>query len=225
MRPLTDRVPKPLVQIAGRSMLDRILDALDRFGVSRTVVNAYHLAGQIQGLVEQRVHPAARISLESERLETGGGVRRALPYLGHDAFFVTNADLVLPRADHAFRVLEQHWDPQAMDALLLVIPRGRATGYTGSGDFALRSSHTGAAPLTRAGEGPHPYVFTGIQVLAHSLFKDTPDGPFPLGLLYRRARLRHRLFGIVHKGAWFHVGTVQAVGNTERLLAIDGTPT
>lgn len=219
MRPLTDRVPKPLVRIAGRSMLDRMLDALEQFGVSRAVVNASHLGRQVERLLERRTRPPVHVSLEDERLETGGGVRRALPHLEHAAFLVANADVVLPRAELAFRALEQHWDARAMDALLLVTPRDRTTGYSGSGDFGLPPLPRGAAPLVRAETDRQPYVFTGIQILSRTLFKDAPDGPFPLGTLYRRARLKQRLFGIVHHGGWFHVGTVQAVQDTERLLA------
>lgn len=219
MRPLTDRVPKPLVRIAGRSMLDRMLDALERFGVSSAVVNASHLGWQVERMLERRTRPPVHVSLEDERLETGGGVRRALPHLGHGAFLVANADIVLPRAEYAFRSLEQHWDARAMDALLLVTPRDRATGYSGDGDFDLLPHFPGAAPLVRTETGRQPHVFTGLQILSRALFKDAPDGPFPLGALYRRARLEQRLFGIVHHGGWFHVGTVQAVQDTERLLA------
>ncbi len=221
MRPLTNRIPKPLVRIAGRTMLDRMLDALERFGVSNTVVNASHLARHVERLLERRTRPPVYISVEPERLDTGGGIRRALPHLGRQAFLVANADIVLPQAERAFRSLEQHWDAQAMDALLLVVPRTRATGYAGGGDFALSSAFAGAAPLTRTEADCHPYVFTGIQILARSLFVDTPDGPFSLGTLYRRARLERRLFGLVHPESWFHVGTVQAVRETERLLAIE----
>ena len=221
MRPLTNRIPKPLVRIAGRTMLDRMLDALERFGVSNTVVNASHRARHVERLLERRTRPPVYISVEPERLDTGGGIRRALPHLGRQAFLVANADIMLPQAERAFRSLEQHWDAQAMDALLLVVPRTRATGYAGGGDFALSSAFAGAAPLTRTEADCHPYVFTGIQILARSLFVDTPDGPFSLGTLYRRARLERRLFGLVHPESWFHVGTVQAVRETERLLAIE----
>ena len=221
MRPLTDRVPKPLVRIAGRSMLDRMLDALERFGVSRAVVNASHLGWQVERLLERRTRPPVHVSLEDERLETGGGVRRALPHLGHGAFLVANADIVLPRAEHAFRSLEQHWDGRVMDALLLVMPRDRATGYSGPGDFDLPLLPKGAAALVRTESDRQPYVFTGIQILSRTLFENAPDGPFSLGALYRRARLEQRLFGIVHHGDWFHVGTVQAVQDTARLLTTD----
>ena len=219
MRPLTDRVPKPLVPIAGRTMLDRMLDALERFGVARAVVNASHLAGHVERRLAQRARPPVRVSLERERLETGGGVRRALPHLGRSAFLVANADIVLPHAEHAFRRLEQHWDARAMDALLLVVPRARATGYAGAGDFALPPGPAGAAPLLRPAGDPRPHVFAGIQILAPGLFAGAPDGPFPLGVLYRRARRRRRLFGIVHPGSWYHVGTLEAVRDTERRLA------
>ncbi len=219
MRPLTDTMPKPLVRIAGRTMLDRMLDALDRFGVSRVVVNAHHHPSQIENLVAGRTRPPIEVSLESERLETGGGIRKALPRLGPHAFLATNSDLVLPGAHRAFRVLEQHWDARAMDALLLLVPRTAAAGYTGSGDFEFAHAPTGAAPLVRTGSDVQPYVYTGVQVLSPDLFADTPLGPFPLGLLYRRALKRRTLFGIVHRGSWFHVGTPAAICDTERLLA------
>ena len=163
MRPLTDRIPKPLVRIAGRSMLDRMLDALERFGVSLAVVNASHLGWQVERLLERRTRPPVHVSLEDERLETGGGVRRALPHLGHGAFLVANADIVLPRAEHAFRSLEQHWDGRVMDALLLVMPRDRATGYSGPGDFDLPLLPKGRSSASTNGIRP-----TALRIHGHS---------------------------------------------------------
>ncbi len=217
MRPLTDRVPKPLVRVAGRSMLERMLDALERFGVSRVVVNASYRARQVEQVLESRARPAVCISREPDPLETGGGVRQALPHLEASGFLVVNADIVLPRAERAFRSLEQHWDGRIMDALLLLVPRARATGYAGGGDFGVESGFGGAARLTRG--AARPYVFAGIQVLAHGLFDRAPEAPFALGALYDRARRRRRLFGLVHPGAWYHVGTVRSVRETERRLS------
>ena len=226
MRPLTERIPKPLAEIAGRSLLDRTLDALHRFGVTQVVVNACHLAQQIENRLAQRDSPVTMTSVEPKALETGGGVKRALPHLGSHAFLVTNADVVVPRAHRAYRLLEQHWDGTTMDALLLVIPREGAAGYSGDGDFALRFRHAGAVPLVRTEGGLRPYVFTGMQVLSPHLFDNTPDRhPFPLSVVYRKARLNGRLFGMVFKDAWFHVGTVQALRDTERILSDEASAT
>ncbi len=225
MRPLTDRLPKPLVPVAGRSLLDRMLDALERFGVSRVVVNASYRARQVEQRLERRIRPPVRISREPERLGTGGGVQQALPHLGRPGFLVANADLVLPRAERAFRGLEQHWDPRGMDALLLLIPRDRATGYAGRGDFGFEAGPGGPGPLAPVGAGARTYVFAGVQVLSHDLFADPPEAPFGLGVLYGRARRRRRLFGLVYPDAWYHVGTVRAVHDTERrLFGEEGVP-
>jgi MurNAc alpha-1-phosphate uridylyltransferase len=215
MRPLTDDRPKPLVPLAGRTLLDRALDRLDAAGVGRIVVNTHYLAEMIHG------HLAGRgdivISHEADLLETGGGVRFALPQLGANPFFVVNSDAVLcDGPDPALSRLVGTWDDRAMDALLMLQPIARATGYHGSGDY--HRDGTGALRRRVDGESA-PYVFTGVQILHPRLFRGSPDGAFSLVRLFDRAQQSGRLFGLAHDGEWYHVGTPADLASAEAMLS------
>ena len=221
MRPLTATLPKPLVPVAGRAMLDWSLDHLAAAGIARAVVNVHYLADLIEAHAARRSGPPSiAISDErSDRLETGGGVVRALPLLGADNFFVINTDNIwVDGAMNTLHALARHWQPAQMDALLLVIPSARAVGYDGPGDF--RMDQTGRLSRRMAGRVA-PFVFTGIQILKASLFRNVPDGAFSLNFVYDRALAAGRLFGLTHHGQWFHVGTVSAVAEAEAALDRD----
>jgi MurNAc alpha-1-phosphate uridylyltransferase len=205
MRPLTDHTPKPMIEVEGQPIIDRILDRLAEAGVEDVVVNLHHMGDVLERHLEGRVAPRLAFSREAERLETGGGVRKALPLLGPDPFFVLNGDVVwLDGKTPALARLAAAWDDRTMDALLLVQPTVRAGGYDGPGDFAL-------CPLGRLRRRRDleivPYVFAGVQILHPRLFAGAPDGRFSLNLLYDRAERAERLAGLRHDGAWFHVGT------------------
>lgn len=218
LRPITERLPKPLVAVAGRTMLDRALDALDAAGVASCVVNAHYLAPMVEAHLAARMHPRIRISREDALLDTGGGVTRALPWLGTAPFFVVNADIVWDEAPGvpALSRLADVFDPACMDVLLLVVPVARAVGYDGPGDFFLEDD----GRLRRRAPAPAaPFVFTGLQLLHPRLVADVPDGPFSLNLLYDRARAADRLHGLVHAGRWFHVGTPDGLARAEAALA------
>lgn len=216
LRPITDSVPKPLVRVGGRTMLDRALDALEAFGIERAVVNTSHLARLVEACLAARAAPPTVAVREPERLETGGGVRNARAHLGGEPFLVMNADVVVPEAERAFAALAGAWDGEAMDALLLVVPRGRATGYAGAGDFRFEAGPPG--PLGRGPAAEQPYVFTGLQILSPRLLDGAPEGAFPLPVLYERARREGRLHGVVHDGAWLHIGDEEALAEAEALL-------
>lgn len=219
MRPLTATRPKPLIEIAGRSLLDRTLDHLRGGGVARAVVNVHYLADRIEAHLKARSQQLD-IVISDERarlLETGGGVVKALPLIDCDPFLVVNADnLWVDGPVDMLRLLAQRWNPHEMDALLLLVPLARATGYEGRGDFLMDA----AGRLQRRRE-PRvaPYVFSGAQILSKSLFDGEPEEPFSLNRIYDRAIARGRLFGVMHQGLWFHVGTPRAIGVTEALLA------
>jgi MurNAc alpha-1-phosphate uridylyltransferase len=203
MRPLTKHTPKPLIPVAGRSMLDRVFDRLDEAGVPNRVVNTHWLADQIAQHLAN--HPGVIRSHEDVLLGTGGGVAHALPLLGAQPFFVCNADIIwLKGAPPALNRLAEVWDSARMDALLLLEPVGRAFGYEGPGDFFCaddgRLQRRGAAPTA-------PFVFTGVQILHPRLFADAPAGEFSLNILYDRAQASRRLFGLIHEGDWLHIGT------------------
>ncbi len=217
MRPLTDSLPKPLVAVAGETLIDRILDRLAEAGVERVVVNLHHKADQLAGHLARRAQPQIVESREDVLLETGGGVRHALPALGEGPFFVVNGDILWRNGKRsALERLAAAWDDERMDGLLLLQSTVSAVGYDGRGDFML--SQDGAVRRPKPGEIP-PYLYAGVQILHPRLFAETPDGPFSLNRLYTRAAEAGRLGGIVHDGEWYHVGTPQALAEAEGILS------
>jgi MurNAc alpha-1-phosphate uridylyltransferase len=215
MRPLTDDRPKPMVALAGRTLLDRALDRLFAAGVRRAVVNTHYKADVIHRHLGGRDDVV--LSHEEARLETGGGVSRALPHFGNDPFFVVNSDAVwLDGPVPALTRLADAWDDAAMDALLLLQPVGAATGYEGPGDYHRAP---GGALKRRDKDGTAPFLFAGVQILHPRLFADAPDGAFSLNVLYDRAQAAGRLFGLEHDADWFHVGTPEELARTEAIFA------
>ncbi|MGH6717844.1 MAG: nucleotidyltransferase family protein [Alphaproteobacteria bacterium] len=209
LRPLTATVPKPLIEIGGRTMLDRTLDKLADVGVEQAVVNVWHRAEAIVGRLEGRARPRIVVNRESTLLDTGGGTLRALPHLGAGPFFVAATKMVWsdgPRP--ALARLAEAWDDGRMDALLLVQPLAAAEGFDGAGDFFL----DGAGRLDPRGDrAAAPYAFTSLQIIHPRLFDGAPAGAFSMWLPWRRALADGRLCGLVHDGAWCHVSTAQGL--------------
>ena len=218
MRPLTDTLPKPLIEVGGRALVDRVIDRLIDAGVEAVVVNIHHLGHLIEDHLGRRAPGCAKINFSPEDilLDTGGGVARALPLLGREPFFVANADVMwLNGRDDALGRLAGAWDEGLMDALLLLQSTVEAYGYEGVGDFTVGP----AGRLARRPEGEvAPFVFTGVQLLHPRLFDGAPDGPFSLNLLYDKAMGRGRLHGIVHDGEWFDVGTPRGLEEAEAYM-------
>jgi MurNAc alpha-1-phosphate uridylyltransferase len=213
MRPLTDTRPKPLIEVRGRAMIDSILDRLQAAGVSEVVINLHYLGEMIEAHLKARKKPRLRFTRETERLETGGGVRKALPLLGKAPFFVLNGDVCwLDGCTPALKRLALAWDDARMDALLLLHPTAFAVGYEGPGDFVLAAD----GRLRRRHEREvAPFVFAGLQILHPRLFADSPEGAFSLNRLYDRAAAARRLWGLRHDGEWFHVGTPAQLAEVE----------
>ena len=215
MRPLTLTLPKPLLEIAGRTMLDRVLDHLDAVGCAHKVVNLHWLGETVRRHLAGRADIA--FSEEPDLLETGGGVAQALPLLGSGPFYVCNADIVWRDGPYsALARLADSFDPVRMDGLLLLQPVEKAFGYEGLGDFHL--SDSGRLSRRRPQERA-PLLFSGVQILHPRLFADSPKGAFSLNLLYDRAMAAGRLFGLIHDGGWYHIGTPQALADAAPLLA------
>ena len=219
MRPLTATRPKPLVEVAGRTLLDRALDRVERAGIGTAVVNVHYFADQIEAAVAAR--PGSldiRVSDErAQLLETGGGVVKALPLIDADPFFVINADnMWIDGSADTLRLMAQRWDADAMDALLLMVPLARAAGYDGRGDFHLDPFGV-VTPRDECRIAP--FVFSGIQLISKQLFDGEPAEPFSMWRAWNKALATGRLFGKVHQGQWFHVGTPASIGETEALLA------
>jgi MurNAc alpha-1-phosphate uridylyltransferase len=217
MRPLSDGLPKPLIPVGGRALLDRALDALDLAGVEHAVVNAWYRADMVERHLAARVRPAITLSREEALLGTAGGIIRAIPLLGRDPFFVVNGDqLWRDRGASALHRLAQHWDDAGMDGLLLLHPLGRAVGFDGAGDFRLdaagRISWRGAAPAA-------PFAFAGVQLVHPRLFDGFGPGRVEFGPVWSGAMERGRLHGLVHTGEWCHVGTPDSIALAEAWLA------
>lgn len=221
MRPITDRMPKPLIRIGGRSLIDRILDKLVAADVSDVVVNAHYLPEQIIDHLAGREAPRVRVSRENERLETGGGVVKALPLFGSEPFFVINGDVLWrDGAIPTLTALASAWDAARMDALLLVQSTATAIGYDGFGDFTI----DGNGRLLRRAERPNaPFLFAGVQILHPRLCADAPQPPFSLNVLYDRAIATGRAFAHVHDGGWCHVGTPADIAAAEAFVAADAS--
>lgn len=218
MRPLTATMPKPMVRVAGKPLIDRALDRLEDAGVAKAVVNVHYLADAIEAHLAPRQMPVVTFSDERELLlETGGGMVKAQAAgLLPDPFFACNADSVwLDGPRDAFADLSAAWDADRMDALLLVVTHARAYNFDGTGDFYM----DGAGRLTRKLPGRiAPFIYTGIQLVSHRLLRDAPDGKFSTNILWDRAIEEGRLYGVAFTGQWYEVGTPQHIRPTEEAL-------
>lgn len=220
LRPITDTIPKPLIELGGRTLLDHALDRLALVGVERAVVNVHYRAEQIEAALAGRTRPRIVLSREEELLETGGGVARALTLLG-ETFFVVNSDVFwLDGRDHALARLAAAFDPEAMDAMLLFQRTATAIGYEGGGDYFLDPL---GIPRRRGEREIAPYLFAGIQLLHRRAFDGVPGGiaetRFSLNLVYDRAATAGRLRAILHDGEWYHIGTRDGLEATRARLA------
>ena len=223
MRPITFSIPKPLVELAGRPLVDHVLDKLSAAGVETAVVNVHYLADKLEDRLAQRDPTRPKIIISDERallLDTGGGARNALPLLGAGPFFIHNADTVWGEgASPALTRMLKLWDPEAMDCLLLLAPLSSSMGYGGKGDFSMAQD----GRLARRGERQIvPFAFAGVSLCDERLFADSPEGPFSLNLLWDRALEKGRLYGMRLDGRWMHVGTPEALAEAEQWFEHEG---
>jgi len=218
MRPLTATRPKPLVEVAGKALIDHVLDRLRSAGVKKVVVNVHYLADALEAHLRARAKDF-EVVVSDERgllLETGGGMIRAEPMIGADPFLVINSDNYwVDGPSDTLRLLASLWRDDEMDALLLLVPQARAGNHHGQGDFHMMAD----GRLMRRGKGKvAPFVFTGIQMVSKRLLRDAPEGPFSTNTLWDRAIEEGRCFGAVHQGLWFDVGNPAAIKATEHAL-------
>jgi MurNAc alpha-1-phosphate uridylyltransferase len=221
MRPLTDKMPKPLVKLAGRPLIDHVLDRLAAVHVEKAVVNVHYLADQIEAHLRSRKEPEIVISNERDfLLDTGGGVKKALPLLGDGPFFIHNSDSVWSEGvTPALNAMLRQWNPSEMDCLLLLAPLSSSMGYFGRGDFSMAAD----GRLARRGERQVvPFAFAGVSLCDQRMFEDAPVGPFSLNLLWDRSLQAGRLFGIRLDGCWMHVGTPDALKEAETWFEREG---
>lgn len=218
MRPLTATRPKPLVKVAGKALMDHALDRLAAGGIKTVIVNVHYLADTVEAHLKTRKDMDFRISDErSKLLETGGGLIHAKPLLGDKPFICANSDnLWIDGPAETLGMMQRLWDPDRMDALLLLVPLARANCHSGPGDFHMDAN----GRLTRR-KTAHvaPFVFTGVQILSPSLLVDPPADVFSTNIFWNRAIAVGRLYGVVHQGLWFDVGTPQAIPVVESMIA------
>ncbi|MET0667556.1 MAG: nucleotidyltransferase family protein [Methyloceanibacter sp.] len=222
MRPLTLTMPKPLIPLAGRPLIDHVLDRLAQAGVETAVVNVHYLADQLEAHVKNRDGKRPSILVSDERgvlLDTGGGVTKALPLLGAGPFFIHNADSVWSESAPALPRMLRAWDPEKMDCLLLLAPTGTSIGYNFDGDFSVGED----GRLVRKEKGEVvPFAFAGASLCDARLFENAPDGRFSLNVLWDLALIKGRLYGIELDGRWMHVGTPAALAEAETLFEREG---
>lgn len=218
MLPITATMPKPLVKVAGRTLIDFALDKLHEAGIGQVVVNVHHFADMLEAHLRTRDVPRIVVSDEREAvLETGGGVKKALPLLGDAPFITFNSDsLWIEGAEPNLSRLVEAWNPATMDVLMLVAPLSTSIGYEGRGDFSMDPD---GRLQRRKGDESVPFVYAGVAIVKPELVAGTPDGPFSANVFYDRASAKGRLHGLRLEGQWLHVGEPQAIAEAEECLA------
>jgi MurNAc alpha-1-phosphate uridylyltransferase len=218
MRPLTDTMPKPLIKVGGKPLIDHMLDRFAQAGVETAVVNVHYFADQIETHLASRTTPRIIISDERDKLlDQGGGIRKALPALGNEPFFLCNTDAFwVGGASDNLAALSEHWAPDKMDVLLLVAAATSSVGVDWPGDFMMKSD---ARLEKRQERQVAPFVYTGVGIIKPELFTAENTEVFRLAPFFFEAAAKGRLYGQRLDGLWLHVGTPQAIDDAERCLA------
>jgi MurNAc alpha-1-phosphate uridylyltransferase len=217
MRPFTDRMPKALVEVGGRTLIDRILDRLEAAGVTRAVVNVHAFADQMEAHLARRRSPEILISDErAQLLETGGGLKRARAMLGEAPIWVANSDYVWTEGhDDALGLVAQAWDPARMDACLIVVPKSRTSGFDTPGDFFRDAS---GALTHRGAAAEAPLHCFGVEIIDPQRVYEVAEDKFSLFGVWKAASEKGRLHGVVPDGFWMQVGDPAALDAAEARL-------
>ena len=219
MKPLTDTTPKPMLALNGKPLIGHVMDRLARTGVTRAVVNLHYLGEQIRDYLAGEDRLEIIFTEEPDLLETGGGVKNALGYLtesGTHPFYVMNSDAFwLDGYEDTLLRLAREWKDDLMDGLLLLHSTPESHGYLGQGDFL-------ADPMGRLTRRPEsevaPWLFAGVQILHPRIFDDSPNGAWSLNAVFDKAIEADRLYGVIHDGEWFHIGTPRGLKEAEAFL-------
>ena len=215
MRSLTDKTPKPLIKVSGRTLIDRMADKVVAYGIKDCVVNVCYLGDQIKENLIKRTDISFTFSTEEDALETGGGVKKALPLLGTAPFFVLNADPLWTEETSSLQRMAEAFDEKNTDILLLLWPVEHIYGHDGCGDYFMEN---GRPRRKKTEETKAPFVYAGAQILNPRIFDQAPDGKFSLNLLYNTAEKEGRLAAVIGDGDWYHVGTPEALALAEQRL-------
>lgn len=220
LRPLTERVPKPLVPVAGKPMIEYALDKLKAYGIEEVIINISHLKEQLAAYASTVRGLTIRISEESEPLETGGGLKKALPLLGSEPFFTINSDIIwVDGEESALDRLAQYWDETKMDILLLAQSRANAVGYDkGEDQLFIKPGNTFGWDTRQA-----PYIIAGLGIVHPRIFAKAPDGKFSVKTLWHQALSHNRLACLPHHGEWFQTGTAADIKTADERFGRQGS--
>jgi N-acetyl-alpha-D-muramate 1-phosphate uridylyltransferase len=215
LKPLTDRMPKPLVPVAGKPMIEYSLEKLRAYGIEEVIINVSHLKDQLTAYVSKLSGLTIKISEETEPLETGGGLKKALPFLGNEPFFTINSDIIwLDEQENTLDGLTRHWDDAKMDVLLLAQSKSRATGHDkGEDHLFIKPGNT-----IDWNEREAPYIIAGIGIMHPRILINAPDGKFTVKIIWHQALAQDRLFCLPHHGQWFQTGTLADIKTAEQHL-------
>lgn len=220
LKPHTDRLPKPMVSVAGKPIIDHILDKLVGAGVENCVINLHHLGSILESHLQRREKPRILFSRENDLLETGGGVKNALPLMEESPFYLINGDAFWTEdsgksPSGVFHRLAQRFNPEIMDILLLLQPVAQMTLTAGVGDYTILEDGQARRSPGKSGE----HMFAGIRIVHPRVFAGAPDGPFSFLQLMDKAEKEHRLYGLIHTGAWHHISTAKDLSEVNRAIA------
>jgi len=215
LKPLTDRTPKPLIPVAGKPMIEYALDKLRAYGIKEVVINASHLKDQLTSYLSAIDDLTVKISEEAEPLETGGGLKKALPFLGNDPVFTINSDIIwTDEQESALDRLTRHWNDAQMDFLLLAQSKAKAIGHDkGEDHLFIKPSNT-----LDWDEREAPYIIAGVGILHPRVLVHAPDGKFTVKVLWQEALKQNRLACLPHHGQWFQTGTLADIKTAEKHL-------
>jgi MurNAc alpha-1-phosphate uridylyltransferase len=221
MRPLTDNTPKPLIQVAGKALIDHVLERVKDAGIKKAVVNVHHLADMVEQHLSGTKSPKISISDEREELlETAGGIKKALPLIGDEPFLIFNSDSLwvehrTPGVPSAIRQFLDDWKPEKMDVLLMLVEPESAVGFDGPGDYFMEYNNQ----LTRRSYSVHaPYIYAGVAVAKPCLFTDLRRGEVSLTEVFDKAQSKYRLYGSILRAPWLHIGTPDSITAAEEFI-------
>ena len=215
LKPLTDRMPKPLVPVAGKPMIEYALEKLRAYGIEEVIINVSHLKDQLTAYVSHLQGITVKVSEETEPLETGGGLKKALPLLGDEPVFTINSDIIWQdEREGALDRLSRHWDDAKMDFLLLAQSKAKAIGHDkGEDHLFVKPGNT-----IDWNERESPYIIAGIGIMHPRILMNAPEGKFTVKILWRLALAQNRLFCLPHRGQWFQTGSVADIEQAEKQL-------
>jgi MurNAc alpha-1-phosphate uridylyltransferase len=222
LKPLTDRTPKPLIPVAGKPMIEYALDQLRMYGIREVIINVSHLKNQLTAYLSSCNDLTIKISEEAEPLETGGGLKKALPLLGNEPVFTINSDIIwTDESESALDRLTRYWDDTKMDFLLLTQSKARAIGHDkGEDHLFIKPGNT-----IDWNEREAPYIIAGIGIMHPRILLNAPDGKFTVKILWHQALKQNRLACLPHHGQWFQTGTIEDIKTAEKhLMRPEGCP-